>query len=217
MDYERLIGKVGLTKSLGWAIIGERLFVTYQSNVIASNGETVYHRWAEILGQHAAKVFQIMSGLFPESLEIVEADIDGGPRYPLGVRVDFKGRDQGEKTVKGFFVCAFDTIESAGDIASAIAIKLGLAPPPPGDATDIDNVLGEFLNIVIGLTCSAWAEHGLTTEFDPPQTLSMHDKDATLVWTKAYHLTMSIENHPAVSIFLVFLPQEAGQSPSHKT
>ncbi|MDR2302036.1 MAG: hypothetical protein LBF38_08370 [Deltaproteobacteria bacterium] len=172
----------------------------------------MYHRWAEILGHHAAKVFQIMSGLFPERLEIVEADIDGGPRYPLGVRVDFSGRNDSDNAVRGFFVCAFDAIESAADIASAIAIKLGLAPPPPGDATDIDNVLGEFLNIVIGLTCSAWAEHGLVTEFDPPQTLSTHKKDASLVWAKAYHLTMTIENHPAVSIFLVFLPETPTQA-----
>ena len=165
----------------------------------------MYHRWAEILGHHAAKVFQIMSGLFPDRLEIVEADVHGGPRYPLGVRVDFAGHKDSDKPVRGYFVCAFDTIESAWDIASAIAIKLGLAPPPPGDVTDIDNVLGEFLNIVIGLTCSDWAEHGLVTEFDPPQTLSMHDKSGTLDWDKAYHLTLTVELHPTVSIFLVFL------------
>ncbi|MDR0622383.1 MAG: chemotaxis protein CheX [Deltaproteobacteria bacterium] len=147
-----------------------------------------------------------MSGLFPDRLEIVEADVNGGPRSPLGVRVDFAGRKDSGQPARGYFVCAFDSIEAAGDIASAIAIKLGLAPPPPGDVTDIDNVLGEFLNIVIGLTCSDWAEHGLVTEFDPPQTLSMHDKNVTLEWEKAYHLTLSVELHPTVSVFLVFLP-----------
>ncbi|MDR2367811.1 MAG: hypothetical protein LBF58_06850 [Deltaproteobacteria bacterium] len=173
----------------------------------------MYQRWAEILGNHAAKVFYIMSGLRPDRMEIAEADIGGGPRYPLGVRVDFSGHDSAGRPVGGFFVCAFDTTESAADIASTIAIKLGLAPPPPGDSTDIDNVLGEFLNIVIGLTCSDWAEHGLTTEFDPPQALSMHGKTA-MARSKAYHLTMATDYHPTVSIFLVFLPPEAVTPPA---
>jgi hypothetical protein len=165
----------------------------------------VYHRWAEILGHHAAKVFQIMSGLSPDRLEIVEAGASGGPRYPLGARVDFSGENAVGDPVRGYFVCAFETVDSAGDIASAIAIKMGLDPPERGDANGIDNVLAEFLNIVIGLTCSDWAEHGLVTEFDPPQSLSIHGRDHALGWDKAYHLTMTVTQHPTVSIFLVFL------------
>lgn len=174
----------------------------------------MYHRLAEILGHHAAKVFQIMSGLNPDRLEIVEADINGGPRYPLGVRVNFSGRDRGGSSQQGFFVCAFETIESARDIASVIAIKLGLSPPPPTDKAGIDNVLGEFLNIIIGLTCSDWAEHGLVTEFDPPMNLSKHERKNPVVLTKAFHLTMTTGEHPPVSIFLVFqLPLADGGTP----
>jgi hypothetical protein len=174
-------------------------------------GEIVYQRWAELLGHRASKVFRLMSGLSPDSLEIVEADINSGPRYPLGVRVNFYGRDQEGLGVSGFFVCAFESVESAGDIASAIAAKMGLSPPAASDVTGIDNVLGEFLNTVIGLTCSEWADHGLTTEFDPPLALSRHESEKALACSKAFHLTMATDKHSTVSIFLVFL--SGGETP----
>jgi hypothetical protein len=153
-----------------------------------------------------------MSGLGPERLEIVEADINCGPHYPLGVRVNFSGREANIGSFNGFFVCAFETVNSAGDIASAIARKMGLLPPSSDDIIGIDNVLGEFLNIVIGLTCSDWSEHGLEAEFDPPLNLSKHDQKETLVSAGAYHLTMTTDQHPPVSIFLVFLPSLAADS-----
>jgi CheY-specific phosphatase CheX len=164
----------------------------------------VHLRWAEILGRHAAKVFHIMSGLPPDRLEMTEADLEAGPRHPLGVRVDFTGLDELGRPLSGHFVCAFETAEAARDIASAIAVKMGLSPPDEGDLAGVDAVLGEFLNIVIGLTCSDWAELGLATEFDPPQPLAVHGRGRPDPGSRAFHLTMSAAGRPQVSIYLVF-------------
>jgi hypothetical protein len=174
-----------------------------------ADGAIVYFHWAELLGRHAAKVFEVMSGLTPDRLEIVEADESEGPRFPLGVRVDFKGREASKAPLGGFFVCAFENLRSAGDIAAAIAAKLGTEVSSEAGQTGVDDVLGEFLNNVIGLTCSDWAEHGLETEFDPPQALVPHEGDRP-AGSRCYHLTLSADGHPPVTFFLVFLPGEAG-------
>jgi hypothetical protein len=153
-----------------------------------------------------------MSGLAPDRLEISEADESEGPRFPLGVRVDFKGTTDSKKPLAGFFVCAFENSRAAGDIAAAIAAKLGVGFSLDAEQTGVENVLGEFLNVVIGLTCSDWAEHGLTTEFDPPQPLIVHEGDRKPSGSECYHLTLSAAGHPPVTIFLVFLPGEADLS-----
>jgi hypothetical protein len=164
----------------------------------------VFHRLAEILGRHAATVFKTMSGLEPDRLEIIEAEENEGPRYPLGVKVDFHSLKDRPEELAGFFVCAFKTSEAAKEIASVIAGKLGLSGALAKSERGVDDILGEFLNIVIGLTCSDWADHGLITEFEPPQPLINCQFDSFPPLAKAYHLTMSSLGHPDVSIFLVF-------------
>jgi hypothetical protein len=159
---------------------------------------------AEILGRHAAGVFKTMSGLEPDRLEIVEAVESEGPRYPMGVRVAFQGRDRQSRPWSGFFICAFATLEAARDIAMAIAQKLGVAESVTGTVDSVDDVLGEFLNIIIGLTCSDWTDRGLETEFDPPDKLVERQMSGFAPGTKAFHLTMTIDGHAPVSFFLVF-------------
>jgi hypothetical protein len=162
---------------------------------------------AEILGRHAAGVFKAMSGLEPDRLEIVEAVENEGPRYPIGVRVDFHGLDRGHKPWSGYFICAFPDLAASRDIAQAICDKLGLAGMVTEEIGSVDDVLGEFLNIVIGLTCSDWTDRGLETEFDPPASLSESQAAALGQGARAFHLTLGIEGHPPVSFFLVFSPQ----------
>ncbi|MDR2455231.1 MAG: chemotaxis protein CheX, partial [Deltaproteobacteria bacterium] len=141
----------------------------------------------------------------------VEAVENEGPRYPMGARVNFKGLDRDHQPWSGFFICAFATIEAAKDIAMAIASQMGVADSVTGTVDSVDQVLGEFLNIVIGLTCSDWIERGFETEFDPPEMLLERKDPGFEPEERAYHLTMTIEGHPEVSFFLVFLasPQEA--------
>ncbi|MDR1656812.1 MAG: hypothetical protein LBT47_04545 [Deltaproteobacteria bacterium] len=169
----------------------------------------MYHRFAEILGRHAADVFKTMSGLQPDRLEIVEALPDDGPRYPMGVRVYFRGSDQSGFLCTGFFICAFETLEAAGDIAKTIAVKLGVEDTFSETLEGIDSVLGEFLNIVIGLTCSDWSDQGLVTEFNPPEPLVRYPQVTISNDGLAFHLTMFSEGHPSVTFFLVLLPESA--------
>ncbi|MDR2442378.1 MAG: hypothetical protein LBE31_02520 [Deltaproteobacteria bacterium] len=173
----------------------------------------MYHRLAEILGRHAAGVFKTMSGLEPDRLEIVEALQTDGPRYPVGVRVDFLGNNQANRKVSGFFICAFETFDAAKDIAVVIAKKMGVLDSLSGDDLEgVDNVLGEFLNIIIGLTCSDWSDHGLTTEFDPPEKLVLCPEVENPLGSRGFHLTMTAIDHPPISFFLVLLPESAAIS-----
>jgi hypothetical protein len=147
-----------------------------------------------------------MSGLEPESLEILE-DVDNkGPRYPLGVRVDFRSLDAHSPLHSGFFLCAFETVEAARDIAAVIASKLGVEGCLDSTIESVDNILGEFLNIVIGLTCSDWADRGLVTEFTPPRKLAQWQSLDFVAGEIAFHLSLKTISHPDVSVFLVFLP-----------
>jgi hypothetical protein len=67
-----------------------------------------------------------------------------------------------------------------------------------------DSYVGEFLNVVIGLTCSAWADHGFRVEFNPPKTLEEHVIDTASTAGVYYHLLLSAENYYQTSIFLHF-------------
>ncbi|MDR1295900.1 MAG: hypothetical protein LBO05_00680 [Deltaproteobacteria bacterium] len=172
----------------------------------------MYHRCAELLAEHAAKVFEIMTGLRPGREVAASGDATRTPGYTLGVRVEFAGRTGEGAPLEGFFVCAFETFESARDIAGLISRKLGLETPAADDRAGVDDVLGEFLNIVIGLTCSDWAERGLATVFDPPQPMVVHSFSDVPPGSRGFHLTLSADGHPGVSIFLVFLSDGARPS-----
>ena len=161
-------------------------------------------RLAETLGRHASGVFKTMSGLTPAGLAISEAGPSEGPLHPMGVRVDFKGRDGSGTPWSGFFICAFATMEAARDIAGAISAKLGV--DSADDPAGVDNVLGEYLNIVIGLTCSDWAKGGLETEFDPPRRLEARPDSGAGPGSRCFHLTMTLDGHPSISLFLVLAP-----------
>jgi hypothetical protein len=167
-------------------------------------------RLAEVLGRHASEVFKAMSGLEPLGPEIAEAGPGAGPLHPMGARVDFHGRDASGAPWSGFFVCAFATLAAARDVASAIAAKLGVevADDPEG----VDGVLGEYLNIVIGLTCSDWAVGGLETVFDPPLPLAATTDGGVPPRSRSFHLAMAIEGHPSMSLFLVLAPSDPGEA-----
>jgi CheY-specific phosphatase CheX len=166
----------------------------------------VYHRLAEILAVHASQVLKAMSGLEAERVVIAPAQAGDGPRHPLGVKVVFAGRL--DEPLAGFFICAFADLATAQEIASAIAVKLGLDARLADDVDGTDSLLAEYLNTVTGRTCSDWAELGLTAEFDPPMKLSERPFEAQ-AGGAAFHLTVSVAGRPDVPIFLVFAPDVA--------
>jgi hypothetical protein len=126
--------------------------------------------------------------------------------YAEGVKVSFKGQAHGE-ALSGYFICAFHVFKTAQSLASYIAVKLGLGPELAVKREGVENVLAELLNIIIGLTSSDWAKHGLEIVFDPPEKLGGHLIDPIPEGSAAYHLTLSLPEKREIAIFLNFLFQ----------
>jgi hypothetical protein len=133
-----------------------------------------------------------------------EANLADG-QYVEGARVDFKGQIQG-RPVGGFLICAFHVFQVAQDLARAIAVKMGLDPEMASHRQGVENVLAEFLNIIIGLTCSDWAKFGLDIVFDPPEKLVAHYLAPVAKEDEAYHMTFKLSGGDRrIDFFLRFL------------
>ena len=56
-------------------------------------------------------------------------------------------------------------------VATALALKMGVEKPKELDADALD-LLGEFMNTVVGRAISAWDRMGVSVEFGAPSTLA---------------------------------------------
>ncbi|MDR2198814.1 MAG: hypothetical protein LBR53_05060 [Deltaproteobacteria bacterium] len=163
----------------------------------------MYDKCSKSLAIHAAEVFATMTGHKPTLRGTKLTDHDSlMPNYTLGERVDFQGKSADGGKVEGYFICAFETMVSARLFAKDIASYLGLSAVDANNETD--SFVGEFLNVVIGLTCSAWADHGFRVEFNPPQILKEHVIDTGTKPGVFYLLVISAEGFYQTSIFLHF-------------
>jgi hypothetical protein len=188
---------------------------------------SIYHKCAEILGGHAQDVIVRMSSLTP-TLGGLTLEAGGrSRRYAEGVKVSFKGRvlapgqatcdaggeappgwaGHGEawRALGGYFICAFHVFRVAQDLARHIAVNMGLGPELADTREGVENVIGEFLNIIIGLTSSDWAKKGLEILFDPPEKLGGHLIDPIPPGSEAYHLAIGLRDGQEISVFLNFL------------
>jgi hypothetical protein len=165
----------------------------------------MYDKCSQALASHAAAVFATMTRRAPTRVDVRPEGV-GAPclRFPLGERVDFKGEAVHGSKVKGYFICAFDAMDSAVCFARDVAVYLGL--PASSSKAETDNFVGEFLNVVIGLTCSAWADHGLRVDFSPPERLQEHTIDQPPLPGHCYRVTIEAEGLYSATLFLNFLP-----------
>jgi hypothetical protein len=114
------------------------------------------------------------------------------------------GQEARGAKVTGYFICAFETMAAALAFARDIASYLGLsAADAIGEA---DSYVGEFLNVVIGLTCSAWADHGLRVEFFPPEKLKEHAIDRQPDAGYRFQVAIRCEGRYQATLFLYFAP-----------
>jgi hypothetical protein len=169
----------------------------------------MYKKCSKSLASHAADVFKTMTGHIPTKIEISANDQPGTQmHYTIGVRVNFQGVEiaQGQ-AVKGFFICAFETLDLAFSFAGDISKYLGLTAI--NSVSEIDNYVGEFLNVVIGLTCSTWAEHGLIVEFYPPEQLKEHTIEINPSSGHFFQVAIFAENFYKTTLFVHFFPQKS--------
>ncbi|MDR1607612.1 MAG: chemotaxis protein CheX [Deltaproteobacteria bacterium] len=165
---------------------------------------SIYRQSAEVLGRHALDVIARMSSLEGSLGGLWREDGLKARRYVEAVRVNFQGT-VAAKPVKGFFICAFHVFQVAQELAQAIALKMGLSREMAQDREGVENVLGELLNIIIGLTCPDWAKIGLEIDFDPPEKLGGHHIEPMAEGARAYHLSINLPESREISIFVNFI------------
>ncbi|MDR3153520.1 MAG: hypothetical protein LBW85_04425 [Deltaproteobacteria bacterium] len=167
----------------------------------------MYEKCSHALASHAAAVFTTMTRRAPSKVEVrPESSEDPRLLFTVGERVDFRGEAAGGSRVNGFFICAFEAMDAAVLFAGDIASYLGL--PASSSKAETDNYVGEFLNVVIGLTCSAWADHGLRVDFSPPEKLQEHTVDLEPEG-QCYRVVIEAEGLYTATVFLDFLPEPA--------
>lgn len=101
-----------------------------------------------------------------------------------------------ENKVKGDFILGFADDSEAITIGSAIAEKIGLARIEQLDETASD-IIGEFLNTVVGHTTTEWDKEGLNVRFNPP--VLYHKKEINI---------SDVSNTEAYLILLYFDPNQ---------
>lgn len=101
-----------------------------------------------------------------------------------------------ENKVKGDFILGFADDSEAITIGSAIAEKIGLARIEQLDETASD-IIGEFLNTIVGHTTTEWDKEGLNVRFNPP--VLYHKKEINI---------SDVSNTEAYLILLYFDPNQ---------
>jgi hypothetical protein len=163
----------------------------------------MYEKCAKSLAEHATKVIESMTGHIPDLKEIQAITQDSPLDFILGQRVNFSGRDGEGGQIYGFFICAFDEIGEASALAGDIARSLELTPPGRNRA-ELGSFVGELLNVIIGLACAAWDEHGLEVKFSPPEKLREHHVAPLLSGASAWEVRLSVEGRYEPIFLLVF-------------
>ena len=124
----------------------------------------MYGKYVDVLAKHAQVVFQEMTGT-----EILNVQVKIDERFsgvePMVHVIEYEHL---EKKVKGNFVLGFASSAMTVAVASGLAEKMGLEP-----VTEIDDIaadlIGEFLNTIVGRAISDWDRMGMPVRFSPPK------------------------------------------------
>jgi hypothetical protein len=161
--------------------------------------------YAKIVGRHTAGLLSRVTngGRFRVRLYDLLRE---RPVCELAARIDFEGvMANGRKVVEGYMVCGAIKFVDILPLLSDIAVHLGLEASIVDTEDGPQNLLNEFLNIVIGLTGADWAEHGFEMNFSIPQTLSGQALPPFNPREHAFHLVVvSAATGLHVDILVVF-------------
>ena len=116
-----------------------------------------------ILTESCKAVVEQMTRLKVKNIKVEKA-IEQTAKLPYAHMIAYTDLD---KKVDGNFILAFQNIDVALNLSSAIAERLGLErfAEVCEDSTDL---LNEFLNVVVGRTISEWDKIGLSVKFEAP-------------------------------------------------
>ena len=128
--------------------------------------------YLKILANNSKAIFQEMTNT-PVVSTSVKREQRLTEHYALALTMGF--RDQ-NSTMDGKVLLGFGDPRIAVLVASSMAEHLGLPAVKGLNETALD-ILGEFLNTVVGHTVTGWEQAGLKVNFDPPATITQSNVD----------------------------------------
>ncbi len=126
----------------------------------------MYLQFVKALAENAVKAFREMTGTGVIGVDL-KLQTSESLDLPIAQVIQYEGKDA---PLAGVFVLGFDSTAAAKGVAGALAAKLGLPKPETLDEDAID-MLGEFMNVVVGRTISDWDSEGMPVVFGPPGNL----------------------------------------------
>jgi CheY-specific phosphatase CheX len=164
----------------------------------------MWDTYAKIVGQHTANILTSITDCGPFNILLSELP-RGMSARELAVSIEFKGvlTDRQEE-VNGYMVCGGVHRSDVWPLLAYIVSHLGLDMSILETETGPQDILDEFLNIVIGVAGADWAEHGFEMDFTTPHPLSGHTLPLLKPDDEAYHLVVSGPTGLQVDIMVVF-------------
>jgi len=164
---------------------------------------------AQILGRHTTDILGWITNSGPDDIRFsIQPWEEDRPVCELAVSIDFEGfLAEGGRQVGGYLVCGAVRSAEIQLLLGAVAVYLGLEPAVQKTEAGPQNILNEFLNIIIGLTSADWSAHGFEMNFSPPQVLSGRALPPSASGDKAFHLSATSQAGVQVDIMVVFNDQ----------
>ncbi len=127
----------------------------------------MYTKYVEIMGVCAKTIFSEMTGIGIRSSKVDKEEFRTSS-FPVAQVISYEHRD--DPNIRGHFILGFPDEKMALSVASSVAKNMGLPALDSLDETALD-VLGEFVNTVVGRTISTWDRMGMPVLFGPPSPL----------------------------------------------
>jgi len=166
----------------------------------------MWDTYAKIVGQHTANILTSITDCGP--FNILLSDLPrgrGSSVRELAVIIEFKGvLTERREEVNGYMACGGVHRSDVWPLLGYIVNHLGLDMSILETETGPQDILDEFLNIVIGVAGADWAEHGFEMDFTTPHPLSGRTLPPLKPDDEAYHLVVSGPTGLQVDIMVVF-------------
>jgi hypothetical protein len=164
----------------------------------------MWEAYANMLGHHAARILSRIANGGPFTTLL-----GGPPReqpvYALAVRIDFEGvLAETRLEVGGHIICGLARFADIRPLLTDVAAYLGSEATVLEIETGPQDILNEFVNIVIGLTGASWTEHGFEMNFSTPRALSGLIPPTPSPADHAFNLAVSAGTGLKVDIMVVF-------------
>lgn len=127
--------------------------------------------YAQILAKHAASTITLTTGFITTRVEVLD-QLTYPDKCALAVSIDIEGVSSGHDDISGCVVIGSQLHEESRPLLLAMVRHFGLQETLLDAPDGPTNILGEFLNIIIGLTGEEWAELGFDLNFSTPKDVS---------------------------------------------